>query len=463
MTEPDSAQMPNPSLRVSAAQRFSALVAFLCTVVALVVLVVSLVSNLAWLLFGLLALALLVGGGWVAVTERLPRRLWGLLVGGIGLVGLGIAIVAAAATNSQNALLRLAILLAAGLTAAVAARLALEPFLHAADEPTPTHPPRHPVLICNPWSGGGKVTNLDIPSKAEDLGIEVVMLEKGVDLEALARDAIARGADCIGMAGGDGSQALVASVAVKAGVPYVCISAGTRNHFAQDLGLDKEDPVAGLAAFTEGVERCIDYGTVGDRLFLNNVSLGVYATVVQEDSYRGEKLGTAVKKLPQLLSSTAEPFDLQFTDPNGEAVEGAFLVLVSNNPYVSGLSPDTFQRRSLNDGTLGVMAVTTATGAEAAALVTRTVLGRADTDPNLRLFTTTQFEVRSRSGRVDAGIDGEALELPTPLVFRSHPGGLKLLVPPSNVEAAARRRARGMGLSDLWSVVKGIPPERFRN
>ena len=70
------------------------------------------------------------------------------------------------------------------------------------------------------------------------------MLDHGLDLEQLARDAIARGADCLGMAGGDGSQALVASIAVECGVPFVCVTAGTRNHFAQDLGLDREDPRA---------------------------------------------------------------------------------------------------------------------------------------------------------------------------------------------------------------------------
>ena len=68
------------------------------------------------------------------------------------------------------------------------------------------------------------------------------MLDHGLDLEQLARDAVARGADCLGMAGGDGSQALVASIAVEHGLPFVCVSAGTRNHFALDLGLNRDDP-----------------------------------------------------------------------------------------------------------------------------------------------------------------------------------------------------------------------------
>ena len=153
-------------------------------------------------------------------------------------------------------------------------------------------PPSHPVLICNPWSGGGKVEKFGLVELAEELGVEVVMLDHGLDLEQLARDAIARGADCLGMAGGDGSQALVASIAVEHGLPFVCVSAGTRNHFALDLGIDREDPRDSVDAFRDAVERRIDYATVGDRFFVNNVSLGVYATIVQQDGYRDAKVET---------------------------------------------------------------------------------------------------------------------------------------------------------------------------
>ena len=163
--------------------------------------------------------------------------------------------------------------------------------------------PSHPVLICNPWSGGGKVAKFDLVKKAEALGVEVILLDHGLDLEVLARDAVARGADCLGMAGGDGSQALVASIAIEHGLPFVCISAGTRNHFALDLGLDRDDPSTGLVAFTEGVIRRIDYARVGSRLFVNNVSLGVYAQIVEQDAYRGAKLATTMESLPELLGA----------------------------------------------------------------------------------------------------------------------------------------------------------------
>ena len=53
--------------------------------------------------------------------------------------------------------------------------------------------------------------------------------------------------------------------------------------------------------------------------------------------------------------------------------------------------------------------------------------------------------MRSRSGKTFAGIDGEAVELETPLEFRIHPRGLRMLVPEDVVAASERRRCRKYG------------------
>ena len=311
------------------------------------------------------------------------------------------------------------------------------------------------MLICNPWSGGGKVEKFGLLERARELGVETVLLDDGLDLEQLARHAIAGGADCLGMAGGDGSQALVASIAIEHDIPFVCVTAGTRNHFALDLGLDREDPRASMDAFHDAVQRRIDYATVGDRLFVNNVSLGVYATIVQQDSYRDAKRETSRALLPEMLGSTAEPFDLQFTTPDGTEVDGAFLIMVSNNPYVLGPSVDVSQRRSLETGALGVFAVNAASGAEAARLMARSAVGLRGRDPGWHEFTCESFEVRSQSGSAFAGVDGEALDMPTPLRFRIHPRGMRVLVPESNLEIAARRRARNVSVKALLAAARG--------
>src|SRR5262249_36978633 len=141
--------------------------------------------------------------------------------------------------------------------------------------------PRHPVLIMNLKSGGGKAERFHLEDECRARGIEPIVLRQGDDLRQLAEDAISRGADVIGMAGGDGSQAVVATAAARPGVPLVVIPAGTRNHFALDLGLDRDDVVGALDAFADGVERRIDLAEVNGRVFVNNASLGLYAKIVQ--------------------------------------------------------------------------------------------------------------------------------------------------------------------------------------
>jgi diacylglycerol kinase family enzyme len=400
-------------------------------------------------------LAVAVAGAWWAITERPPRRWVGTVGIALGFVVVVVALIGASA-DTERPWLRFVASLALFATMATCARLAVVRDLHALDDARPrrVEPPRHPVLICNPWSGGGKVETFGLVDLAHELGVETIMLDHGLDLETLARDAVARGADCLGMAGGDGSQALVASIAVECGVPFVCVSAGTRNHFALDLGIDRVDPRKSVYAFRDAVERHIDYATVNGRFFVNNVSLGVYATIVQQDGYRDAKAVTARSLLPELLGNTTAPFDLQFTKPDGVEVDGAFLVQISNNPYALNSSLDAMQRRRIDTGTLGVIALTATTGKDAAAVVTLTAIGQRNRSKNWHEFTTETFEVRSRSGSVFAGVDGEALDLPTPLTCQIHPGGLRMLVPEGNLEAAELRRARDVSLRELLDIAR---------
>jgi diacylglycerol kinase family enzyme len=443
----------------SARRRALAVASLGCLSAAAVVVALLLLRTPMLLVGGLLGLAVVVGGAWWLVTESGWRRWAGVATIAVGALLVGGAILTAFAESSQAGVPRLLIVIGLMVATGATARAAMVRDLHLEDERASPHVrPRHPVLICNPRSGGGKVASFDLVRLAEDLGVEVLVLEPGLDLAELARSAVAGGADCLGMAGGDGSQALVASVAIAEDIPFVCISAGTRNHFALDLGLDRDDPRTGLIALVDGVERAVDYATVGDRLFVNNVSLGIYATVVQEDGYRDAKVETSMARLPEMLGRQATPFDLQFTASDGSAVDGAFLILVSNNPYVLGPSLDISQRRAMDTGLLGVFAITAETGVQASRLVARAAIGQADRDPNVHQFATPEFEVRSRSGHAYLGVDGERLDLATPLRFASHPGGLRLLVPPENLGVAERRRARSVDARALWAIALGRPP-----
>ena len=133
-------------------------------------------------------------------------------------------------------------------------------------------PPRTPVLFVNPRSGGGAAARARVAERAREQGIEVVELGGDQELRGLVDQAVAGGADALGMAGGDGSLAVVAAAASAHELPFICVPAGTRNHFARDLGLDPGDPAGALSAFGDGVEGRIDLGG-GERRALPELGL----------------------------------------------------------------------------------------------------------------------------------------------------------------------------------------------
>jgi diacylglycerol kinase family enzyme len=441
---------------VATGRRALAIVSLVCVVLLAAWLVAFTIRNIEDIAGVALGFVIAVGGAWWLVTERPPRRWIGLAaaVGGLAVVVLALV---DAAVDAESPLVRVSVALVLYVVMTGTARLAVVQDLHDLDDERPheVRRPQHPVLICNPWSGGGKVERFGLVERARELGVETIMLDHGLDLEELARDAVARGADCLGMAGGDGSQALVASIAVEHDLPFVCVSAGTRNHFALDLGIDRDDPRNSLDAFRDAIERRIDYATVNGRFFVNNASLGVYATIVQEDGYRDAKAETTKALLPDLLGRTEQPFDLQFTAADGTEVDGAFLIQVSNNPYALDRFLEATERRSIDTGQLGIIALTATTGTDAAAMVTLAALGQRGRSRNWHEITTDTFEIRSRSGTALIGVDGEALEMATPLVFQIFPLGLRLLVPEGNLDIAAHRRARKIGVAELLHVARG--------
>ena len=165
----------------------------------------------------------------------------------------------------------------------------------------PADPPRRPVLFVNPRSGGGKAARAGVAEQARAMGIEAIILAPGQNLAALVHQAVAAGADALGMAGGDGSLAVVATVAAAHGIPFVCVPAGTRNHFALDVGVDRHDLPGALDALTGGLERQIDMAEVNGRAFVNNVSLGVYGDAVRSPAYRDAKVRTLLETAAEVM------------------------------------------------------------------------------------------------------------------------------------------------------------------
>jgi len=310
-------------------------------------------------------------------------------------------------------------------------------------------------------SGGGKAERFHLADECAARGIEPVVLRPGDDLVRLAEDAVARGARAIGMAGGDGSQATVAAVAARHGIAHVCVPAGTRNHFALDLGLDRADVTSALDAYADQVERHVDLAFVNGLPFVNNCSLGLYARVVQSPQYRDAKLRTTADLVPDLIGPAAEPLDLRFTGPAGESVATAHLILVSNDPYQLAHPGGRGTRERLDLGLLGIVAVQVVNAAEARSFMLLELTGQVQRFGGWREWAGPRFEVDS-DGPVEVGVDGEATVLEPPLTFESRPGALRVWLPKRSVRVSpAARAVRVLARStavDLASVAAGVRP-----
>ena len=309
--------------------------------------------------------------------------------------------------------------------------------------------PQRPVLFLNPRSGGGKAERFKLADEASKRGIEPIELRPGDDLATLVKTAVDEGADALAMAGGDGSQAVVAGAAAELDLPYACIPSGTRNHFALDLGVNREDVVGALDAFVDGGERVVDLAEVNGLVFVNNVSLGLYATAVQRDGYRNAKLRTILGTLPDVLGPRGQPPDLQWTGPrDAKSYPSGTVLLVSNNRYRLGAMPGSGTRPRIDEGELGIAVVESRPDSRWRRLLPRRPW---------RQWSAPDFEVRSGKP-VPAGIDGEATVLTAPLRFRTRPAVLRVRIAPGHPGAspsATRPDSIWKGLRTLVSIAAG--------
>ncbi len=275
----------------------------------------------------------------------------------------------------------------------------------------PAEPPHRPVLFVNPRSGDGTAARTRIAERARERGIEAVILAQGQSLAALTQTAVADGADALGMAGGDGSLAVVAAAAAAHDLPFVCVPAGTRNHFALDVGVDRHDVPGALEAFTDGAERRIDVAEVNGRLFLNNVSLGVYGDAVRRPDYRDAKVHALLDTAQKVLGPSTQAPALRIIDDAGREHSQLAVVLVSNNPYALDHPAASGTRPALNTGQLGIVILDMPGG--------RQPPGRAWTAPQLEMSTPAP---------VHAGVDGEPADLSPPLRFAIRPAALRVRI-----------------------------------
>jgi diacylglycerol kinase family enzyme len=342
---------------------------------------------------------------WYGLLRRGARR---MLATALVLILIGAAVAVMVANHNG---LVLALVVASFAAGVAGGRVAFRPNRSLPPAPAPLHP----VLFVNPHSGEGRAARTGLVEEAQLRGIETIEMGPEDDLEQLTRRAVERGADALAMAGGDGSQAVVATIAAEHGLPYVCIPSGTRNHFALELGVDREDVIGALEALTDGGERNVDLGEVNGRVFVNNVSLGVYAEAVNHEQYRGAKLRTLLDTLTDTLGAAGEGSELRWRDADGVEQRSKALLLISNNPYRLGRVLGSGTRPHMDRGVLGVVDVRPPAAAEESSAT------------RARELVVEELQVEA-DGPVPAGIDGESVLLEPPLRFRIRPRALKVRI-----------------------------------
>ncbi len=280
-----------------------------------------------------------------------------------------------------------------------------EPFGLTSRQPGPSGygPLVRALLLINPRAGSESPTTDELAQAARERGIDVHVVGEGDDPAELAK---AAEAEILAAAGGDGTVATVASVAAERGLPFGVVPFGTRNHFARDVGLDRDDPLAALDAF-DGEERRVDLGRAGERRFLNNVSLGLYADLVHRRE-RHRRRRQALAGLRAIWLSLRRRRGVWAT-VDGEPVQ-ARVLLVANNAYELSLFSIGLRDR-LDERRLYLYRA-------------RGVLPRTWEEESGERFT-----LDAPSRRVRAAVDGEPVELETPLELAIEPGALRVLLP----------------------------------
>jgi diacylglycerol kinase family enzyme len=392
--------------------------------------------------------------GWQAAARRRHRGAWALGA----LLALAATLVLLLDNRRDAALAALSMTLA--VASVVAARMALhhEVAVQPVSRLVRVPPSAQPTLLVNHRSGNGTAARTGLVEAARAKGVDVLVLTADDDLRILAERAIAQGADALGMAGGDGSQAVVAGVAAQRQVPMVCIPSGTRNHFALDLGVDPTDPVHALQAFDEAYTYAVDLGVITDgrgikRPFVNNVVMGIYGRAVHSEGYRAAKRETVLEVCERFAGPAA--FDLRFDGPDGTPHPAPDLLFVGNNRYRLTSAAGFGRRPRLDEGHLNIVSVRIDDPTELAKLAALELAGRPQRFNGWAEWTTPEFRVDAE-GPIEAGVDGEAVLLTPPVTFAVTRRAVRVRVPPASSPWATKGIRRFIApLKALTRVARG--------
>lgn len=298
------------------------------------------------------------------------------------------------------------------------------------------------VVILNPHAGRKDSPDADTVRAAfARQGLDARVLELAqADSQRVFDDAFAGDAGCVVAAGGDGTVNAVAQrIAGHPSASLGILPLGTLNHFARDLGIptDLDEAVQVIAT---GQRARVDVGEVNGCIFLNNASLGLYATMLahREHERRHLNLGKwpAMAKATWAVLRDPASFDVAINADGRSEHWRTPILFVGNNDYTMQ-GPALGQRTRLDEGALSIYALRPKGRWGLLWFGLRALVGLVSGRKDLDARSATELVVHAAPGTVTVARDGELATFETPLRFRIRPRALQVHAPGKNAGTEA--------------------------
>ncbi|MDP9296352.1 MAG: phosphatidic acid phosphatase [Actinomycetota bacterium] len=286
------------------------------------------------------------------------------------------------------------------------------------------------LLVLNP-SAGSEEADAIVERADRELGdVHAIRLgDDGVDLEREIHRALEE-RRVILAAGGDGTVNAVVQHLVGTEATLGVIPAGTLNHFARDLGVERIDDA--FAALSEGHTVDVDAGRAGERYFVNNTTLGIYPEVVRERERYEDRFGKwmALVRAALRVLRRAKPLEGTVTADGTPRALFAWILFVGNNRVV--FAPGRIGRRPrLDQGVLDVRVMGAGRRAALSRASAAWTLFAAHSWRQQRVVRTDArtLDVDLQGGRRPVAFDGETGDPVGSLHVEILPGVLRVIRP----------------------------------
>jgi diacylglycerol kinase family enzyme/membrane-associated phospholipid phosphatase len=258
------------------------------------------------------------------------------------------------------------------------------------------------VLVVNPASGSGTGQRVIGELRTRLPKAEIVELTRDDDMVDVVRAAAER-AEVLGMAGGDGTVACAAAIAADVGRPLAVFPAGTFNHFAKDIGCDREAKT--IRAIQKGTVSCVDLVCFNDaRMVVNTASIGAYPRFVQTRERFEHKVGKPIAAAYAMFRTLRREDPVRIRYDNKTMQTSLFFL--GNSIYVpSGFAPA--QRNRMDTGLLDVRILETGRRFSRVRIMTALALGRLQRSKLYHELHVPEFSFTAIDGPTAVALDGE--------------------------------------------------------